>query len=163
MSIGRYFEISKAEPGKWYIVHSEGKASPAVCAPGLYPYFIVLSNNDAVLTQGGTGGMYFIPDAESVPDPSIVHGWITGAYLIPDVELVPDTLSIRTDSGATAGSITVTEQGSFLKFRAPGQSHYLNLQTVCIEDPGAPSAWFSKWSLCAKRLDGYEVLLNFGS
>ena len=163
MSIGRYFDVSKVEAGKWYIVHSEGKASPAISVPGRYPRFIILSNNDAVLTQGGTFGVYFIPDAEVVPDASLAHGRIVGAYLIPDVELVPDTLSIRMDYNATAGSITVTEQGSFLKFREAAQSHYLNLHTVRIEDPGSPSAWFSKWFLCAKGLAGYEVLLNFGS
>jgi hypothetical protein len=163
MSIGRYFDISKVEAGKWYVVHSEWKVSPAISVPGPYPRFIILSNNDAVLTHGGSTGVYFIPDVEVVPGASIVQGDIVGAYLIPDVEFVPDTLSIRTDHNATTGSITVTEQGSFLKFREAEQSHYLNLLTVRIEDPGSPSAWFSKWSLCAKGLDGYEVLLNFGS
>ena len=163
MSIGRYFDVSKVEIGKWYIVHSEGKASPAISVPGPGPQYIIISSNDAVLTHSGSTGVYFIPDVEVVPDASIVQSGIVGAYLIPDVELVPDTLSIRTDYDAPTGSITVTEQGSFLKFREAGQSHYLNLLTVRIEDPGSPSAWFSKWSLCAKRPEGYEVLLNFGS
>jgi len=163
MLIGRYFDISKAEAGRWYVVHHDGKPCPAISVPGPYPRFVVLSNKDAVLIRGGTGGVYFIPDGDVVPDASAFKTEILGAYLIPDVELVPETMSIRTEPKAATGSIIVTKHGSFFKFRTDGGFHYLNLQTLSIEEPESPFAWFSKWSLCAKRLDGYEVLLNFGS